>query len=89
MIFLSSYDFIDGIYVSLISIAIVFAILYLITLTIKPLQYIKPKQKHQTYQMSVVSLDDPDAVVAMMVASIDYREQTKSDVRVISIKEKK
>ena len=32
-------------------------------------------------------LSDEDAVVAALVASIDYRNQDKKDIKVISIKE--
>ncbi len=34
-----------------------------------------------------VELDSEDAVVAMLVASIDYRNEIKKDIKVISVKE--
>ncbi len=34
-----------------------------------------------------VDMNDEDAIVATLVASIDYRQQTKKDIKVISIKE--
>lgn len=34
-----------------------------------------------------LNLDDEDAVVAALVASIDFRNQIKKDVKVVSIKE--
>ena len=36
---------------------------------------------------SAVAANDEDAVVAALVASIDYRNETKKDIKVISIKE--
>ena len=36
-----------------------------------------------------LDLQDEDALVACLVASIDYREEVKKDVRIVSVKEVK
>lgn len=36
-----------------------------------------------------LNVDDEDATVAALVASIDYREETKMNIRVVSVKEVK
>lgn len=36
-----------------------------------------------------LNLDDEDAVVAALVASIDYRNETKKNIQVVSVKEVK
>lgn len=36
-----------------------------------------------------LNLDDEDAVVAALVASIDYRNETKKNIQVLSVKEVK
>ena len=41
----------------------------------------------QTTNSVPVDLNDEDAVVATLIASIDYREKTKKDFKVISVKE--
>jgi len=90
-----AYDFTEGLWVSAICITIVYAILYLITLSITPLKYIKdrivqPSNEEQVdapKPFGIEDVTDEDMMVAALVASIDYQEQTKKDVQVKSIRE--
>ncbi len=91
----------DGALVSVLAILLVFsilAIIILITFIIgkvveKKSKVNQDKDKSQmvstTPQQNGVKLDlsDEDAVVATLIASIDYREKTKKDFKVISVKE--
>ncbi len=43
--------------------------------------------KAQSEQKQNADLSDEDAVVAALVASIDYRNEIKKDIKVVSIKE--
>ena len=36
---------------------------------------------------SLLDVNDEDAVVAALIASIDYRQENKTDVRVLSVRE--
>lgn len=45
------------------------------------------ENKVQNEQKQNVDLSDEDAVVAALVASIDYRNEIKKDIKVVSIKE--
>ncbi len=47
----------------------------------------KPEVKPVAKTNNPLNLDDEDAVVAALVASIDFRNQIKKDVKVVSIKE--
>jgi Na+-transporting methylmalonyl-CoA/oxaloacetate decarboxylase gamma subunit len=92
MIFLSTLT--EGLYISLFSVAVVFVLLGLIALVIQSLKYVhkKPKPiplKKDTYikPFELSDIKDEDMMVAALVASIDYFEETKENVRVISIKE--
>lgn len=83
----------EGLFISLFSVAIVFALLTIIAFAIQSLKYIKfetkdttPKEKYvKPFDLS--DIKDEDMMVAALVASIDYYEETKEDVRVVSIKE--
>lgn len=92
MIILSTL--VDGLVVSLFSIVIVFVLLSLIALAIQSLKYMhkKPKAipiKETKYvkPFELSDIKDEDMMVAALVASIDYFEETKENVRVISAKE--
>lgn len=84
-------DFTNGLVMSLLSIIIVFIILYLLTLPVdlfknlkdKPIDSIISKPK----ALKLEDISDPDMMVAALVASIDYQESTKKDIRLVSIKE--
>ncbi len=95
-------DFGDGALVSVLAIVLVFTILAIIiaaTYAIGKAIEKKASQNSQQAQKETVStavaqtnnvkldLSDEDAVVATLVASIDYREKTKKDFKVISVKE--
>lgn len=85
----------EGLLISLFSVIIVFILLGFIAFTIQLLKYIqeKPIQKkpeiEQTSQkpFELSDIKDEDMMVAALVASIAYYEETKKDVRVVSIKE--
>ncbi|BCR36160.1 OadG family protein [Mariniplasma anaerobium] len=92
MILLSTLQ--EGLFVSLFSIVIVFVLLSLIALAIQSLKYThkKPKVmplKAQKYvkPFELSDIKDEDMMVAALVASIDYFEEIKEDVRVVSVKE--
>lgn len=84
----------EGLFISIFSIMIVFVILGIIAFTIHSMQYLykkpiiipeikKPYQK--PFELS--DIKDDDMLVAGLVASIDYYEETKENVRILSIKE--
>ena len=99
----SGKDFGQGGLVSVIAILLVFAILsVIIAITFGAGKLIdscakKDDKKTPTNQKTSsnttnqskidVDMNDEDAIVATLVASIDYRQQTKKDIKVISIKE--
>jgi glutaconyl-CoA/methylmalonyl-CoA decarboxylase subunit delta len=92
MIFLSTLA--EGLFVSLFSIVVVFLLLGLIALTIQSLKYTNKKPKVKTLKedlyvkpFELSDIKDEDMMVAALVASIDYFEETKENVRVISVKE--
>jgi Na+-transporting methylmalonyl-CoA/oxaloacetate decarboxylase gamma subunit len=87
--------FTEGLEISLFSIFIVFLLLSIVTLAISLLKHIaveeKPKtktiEKTITKPISLSDIKDEDMMVAALVASIDYYNEIKKDVRVVSIKE--
>ncbi len=99
----SGKDFGQGGLVSVIAIILVFAILsVIIAITFGAGKLIDscakkddkktpaaPKTPSNMSAQSKIDVDmnDEDAIVATLVASIDYRQQTKKDIKVISIKE--
>lgn len=95
-------DFGEGALVSILAIMLVFAILsIIIAITYAIGKAIEKQSKKlvdveketpvphtpQNTNKVAVDLNDEDAVVATLVASIDYRQQTKKDFKVISVKE--
>jgi len=83
--------FSDGILMSLMSILIVFAILYLLTLSVSLIKERNNlKQEITQPSPSIVTIDDildEDMMVAVLTASIDYRNECKTDVKLVSVKE--
>jgi Na+-transporting methylmalonyl-CoA/oxaloacetate decarboxylase gamma subunit len=87
--------FTEGLEISLFSIFIVFLLLSIVTLAISLLKHITVKEKTQakkeektiTKPISLSDIKDEDMMVAALVASIDYYNEMKKDVRVVSIKE--
>lgn len=86
----------DGALVSVMAIALVFGILaliigityavnYIIQRTAKP----QPAATSQTesVQPKTVNIDSEEAEIAVLVASIDYRNEIKKDIKVVSVKE--
>ncbi len=87
--------------ISVLAIALVFSILaIIIAITFfigKGIEKYSLKTQSQNSDVTVaknedsanqpLDLSDEDAVVAALVASIDYRNQVKKDIKVISIKE--
>lgn len=93
----------EALLISLIAIIIVFAVLALIIVIIAIMQKIffskpKPEVKEETpvKKTNVVKkesekknteIKDDDMMVAALVATIDYTNETKKDVRLVSIKQ--
>ena len=88
----------EGALVALMTMLFVFTILAVIVLITfyvgKGINKAGDKVKTQATEPTVatqtktpLNLEDEDAVVAALVASIDYRNQIKKDVKVVSIKE--
>lgn len=95
----SRYDFVTGGIVAVVSILMVFLILVLIIflteLVAKAMGNDEEKEetvvetKVVTPSVEHLDLNDEDATVATLVASIDYRNKTKKNIRVVSIREVK
>lgn len=81
----------DGLLMSVLSIIIVFVILYLLTLSVSLIKEKKSTLEPVTLEkspiLSIEDIKDEDMMVAVLTASIDYRNECKSDVRLISVKE--
>lgn len=84
----------EGVFISLFSVMIVFMILGIIAFIIQSLQYIfkKPEtpeiiKKAYVKPFELADIKDDNMLVAGLVASIDYFEETKENVRILSIKE--
>lgn len=93
------FDFVDGLIPSLICILIVFFVLALLATILWLVNKIKwldvkeqPKTSAQASSTATrehidfEALDD-DAKAAVLAATIDYREEVKTDVELISVKE--
>lgn len=80
----------DALGLSLFSIVMVFVLLLLVTAIVEGLkdQAKKKPPVVSTHQASdSVEIKDEDMLVAVLVATIDYREETKSNIIVKSVKE--
>ncbi len=87
--------------VAIVCVVIVFAMLALLWGIVALFKYIKPKQevKQQTNSaqapvqnapkkaLKVEDIKDEDMMVAALIATIDYHNETNEDVRVVSIKQ--
>lgn len=98
MMFALAYSFGEGLLESLFCIVIVYAILFLITLAVEPLKKIGaraavPKASAPAPQVpapkafGIEDITDEDMMVAALVAAIDARQTTKTDMIVKSVKE--
>jgi Na+-transporting methylmalonyl-CoA/oxaloacetate decarboxylase gamma subunit len=94
-----TFGFVDGLIPSLICILIVFAVLALLATILwlinkikwldvkeKPKQEVKSSTSTTREHIDFEALDD-DAKAAVLAATIDYREEVKTDVELISVKE--
>lgn len=87
--------FSEGLLISLFSIIIVFLILAFVALMVSLLKYfvVSPKVEQtpaiETLKkaLTLSNITDEDMMVAALVASIDYYQEVKKDVRIISIRE--
>jgi len=88
----------DGAIVAVVSIALVFLILgiiifitYVVGSAIQKAMKSKPQADEtpvtQETEWEGLDPNDEDAVAAVIAASIDYREETKKNVRVVKVKE--
>lgn len=88
----------DGFLDSLFCIVVVYAMLYLLTLVVRPFKFIKDKTEPQEPEIEetpapivkpfgIEDIQDEDMMVAALVASIDARETLKTDVVIKSVKE--
>lgn len=94
-------DFVTGGVVVLVSVVMVFIILLvIIALTdivgkllnktvAQNSESVKEEVKEAVRAYSPLDENDEDAMVAALVASIDYREQTHMNIKVLSVKEVK
>ena len=94
--------FVDGLLPALISILVVFVVLAIIMVIVMLLNKINGKEKKEVNNENVASLPtssnvtkkvtmedikDEDMMVAVLVATIDYRNQVKEDVRLVNVKQ--
>lgn len=88
----------DAAIYSLVAMVLVFAVLLILIgvtyLIFKLLDLFDSRKKkdveHKVEEKSVVKpveINDEDKMVAVLVASIDYRNEIKKDVKVVSVKE--
>jgi hypothetical protein len=93
MVMMIYNTFSDGLLISLFSILIVFLMLGVVALAIGLLKYIVVPTKDVVEQpiiqkaIQLSDIKDEDMMVAALVASIDYFNEIKKDVRIVSIKE--
>ena len=94
----ADFGFVDGLLPSLICILIVFCVLALLAFILSMLNRIKaldvkdaPKKDVSTANSERRHIDfealDDDAKAAVLAATIDYREECKTDVELIDVKE--
>jgi glutaconyl-CoA/methylmalonyl-CoA decarboxylase subunit delta len=71
--------------ISILSIFIVFLILYFVSLLVGLLKHLtlKPKEK----KFGIEDIKDEDMMVAALVASIEYRQTHQTDFKIKSIRE--
>ena len=91
-------NFADGAVIAILSIVMVFVVLLVIIILTELISKLAGKDdevnEETTSSHSAVSasasplnINDEDAMVACLVASIDYRNETKNNIQVISVKE--
>lgn len=81
--------FVDGLIPSLVCIIIVFLVLVVLSLIVSGLNHIKllddPVVVNKKEDIKIDE-DDEDMMVAILVASIAYREEVKTDVKLVKAK---
>ena len=92
-------SFFDSLTITAICVLIVFAMLILLALIVAAFELFNKKQPvvaqeetapvqyAQPSSLKLEDIKDEDMMVAALVATIDYHEETKQDVRVVSIKQ--
>lgn len=80
-------NFTDGLVFSLISILVVLLIIALIIISIWPLKLLSPQQVIEAPKVLTKKTLTEDMVVAVLVASIDFKESQALTPKLISIKE--
>ena len=95
------HDFGNGIIVCIVAILIVFSVLLVIIgvtsgvfgllnkFTKEEKQATVNKVENHTNNSIAVNVEDEDMMAAILVATIDYRNEVKEDVKVISVREVK
>lgn len=87
---------IDALTITLICMLTVFIVLYLITMIIGLFKFIQIKQVNKDEikseiptekSLQIEDIKDEDMMVAAIVATIDYSNDTKKDIRLKSIKQ--
>lgn len=95
--------FVDGLLPSLICIILVFIILAVVMAIVMVLNHIKISKKNinnsevtkiknanvspANKTMKLEDIKDEEMMVAVLIATIDYRKETKKDVRLINVKQ--
>ncbi len=79
--------FLDALWLSLLCILMVFVVLIIITLIMDLLNRVRALDVKEIVTMKNGDKLDEDAMAAVLVASIDFRKETKDDFKVISCKE--
>ncbi len=93
-------SFIDSLSITAICVLIVFIMLILLALVVASFQLFSGKKQEEPVQeveqpitytqpssLKLEDIKDEDMMVAALVATIDYHEETQQDVRVVSIKQ--
>lgn len=84
--------FIRGLYVSLIAICIVFTILVIICFCVSLLKNInrqkedKEEIRENKEEVKNTNIEDEDMMVACLIATIDHKNETNLDARLVSVK---
>ena len=83
------FNLLDALVVSLLAIVIVFAILALIIGATTGVQKVNDKVNYVTkinpQESNKILEEDKDAVIATLVATIDYHKEFNSDAKVVSV----
>lgn len=85
-----NFGIIDSLLVTLIAVIIVFAVLTVIilvtTCSSKVIEVMDKKSNINPRKENAILKDDEDAVVASLVATIDFYKETKQNARLVSVR---